>query len=241
MAINEHYVIEKNREKTNIVQATCLSYEFLHDLRQLLEEKDKPKEGYIFTSRTINKGLKPIDTRRINEIIKALFEKTFSPERANKLQTRSLRSFYNGALLAVKPALNPEIKNLMMGHDRGGAKNNYSYNDETIKDAYIQAFEYLSINGLQSREDYKNLKEDMEKKFGQLTIEAMKEKEEHKKENEEQNKKIEQLFSFIEKGVHILPHKPDEVARFVTQETWDSVQSIKDEELRKKAIESLKS
>jgi integrase len=198
MAINEHYVIEKGREKTNTVQATCLSYEFLHDLRALLAESGNPSQGYIFTSKTVNKGLEPIDTRRINEIIKGLFVKTFREEkvkgteklRANELQTRSLRSFYNGAILGVRPALAQEIKDLLMGHDRGGARNNYQYNDETIREAYIMAFEFLSINGLQSREDLKNLKEDMEKKFGQLTLENLKTKDEHKQELERLNNKI---------------------------------------------------
>jgi hypothetical protein len=176
MAINEHYVIEKKREKSNHIQATCLSYEFLHDLRALLQERGNPSQGYIFTSRTVNKGLEPIDTRRINEIIKGLFVKTFGEEKAKEFQTRSLRSFYNGALLAVKPHLAPEIKDLMMGHDRGGARNNYQYNDETIKEAYVSAFEYLSINGLQSREDIKSMKKEFYEKFGnqQEQIEDMK-------------------------------------------------------------------
>lgn len=178
MPINEHYVIEKKRDKSVIVQATCLSYEFLHDLRALLAESGNPSQGYIFTSKTVNKGLEPIDTRRINEIIKALIEKTFkdNPEKAKKLQTRSLRSFYNGAILGVKPALAQEIKDLLMGHDRGGARNNYQYNDETIKEAYISAFENLSINGLQSREDLKQQKQEYTSMIGKqaLEIENMK-------------------------------------------------------------------
>jgi integrase len=159
MPINEHYVIEKRRNKSNHVQATCLSYEFLHDLRQLLSESGNPTQGYIFTSKTVNQGLKPIDTRRINEIIKDLYIKTFGIDKAKLYQTRTLRSFYNGALLAVKPSINCEIKDLMMGHDRQGARNNYQYNDETIKDAYISAFDNLSINGLQSRNDLVAIKE----------------------------------------------------------------------------------
>ena len=50
MPQTEHYFIEKPREKTNEVQATCLSYEFLHDLRAMLSEKGNPTEGYIFVS-----------------------------------------------------------------------------------------------------------------------------------------------------------------------------------------------
>jgi hypothetical protein len=182
MAINENYVIEKKREKSNHIQATCLSYEFLHDLRALLEERGKPTQGYIFTSRTVNKGLEPIDTRRINEIIKGLFVKTFGEEKAKDYQTRTLRSFYNSALLSVKPHLAPEIKDLMMGHDRGGARNNYTYNDETIKEAYIQAFEFLSINGLQSREDLKQQKQEYTSMIGKQALEMEHMKEEFERE-----------------------------------------------------------
>ena len=48
----EHYFIEKPREKSGEIQATCLSYEFRHDLEAMLSEKGFPKEGYIFTSQT---------------------------------------------------------------------------------------------------------------------------------------------------------------------------------------------
>jgi integrase len=197
MPINEHYVIEKPREKSNHVQATCLSYEFLHDLRQLLEEKGKPTDGYIFTSRTVNKGLKPIDTRRINEIIKGLYEKTFGIEKANEYQTRTLRSFYNSALLRAK--IQPqEVKDLLMGHDREGARANYSYDDETIKQAYIQAFEFLSINGLQSREDLQKIKADMQALIGNQQIEIEQQKEsmqELKAANSQQSAELEVMQS----------------------------------------------
>jgi hypothetical protein len=164
MAVNEHYVIEKPRDKTNHVQATCLSYEFLHDLRELLAERGNPKEGYIFTSQTKNKGIENIDVRRINEAMKDLAEKTFGAEseKAKQFQTRMLRSFYNSALLRAK--IQPqEIKDLMMGHEREGARANYSYDDETIREAYISAFEFLSINGIQSRQDLQTIKQEMRK------------------------------------------------------------------------------
>ena len=165
MPINEHYVIEKPREKTNHIQATCLSYEFLHDLRDLLAERGNPTSGFIFTSQTKEKGIANIGVRRINESMKALFEKTFGEEKAKEFQTKALRSFYNSALLRAK--IQPqEVKDLMMGHDREGARANYSYDSETIREAYIMAFEHLSINGLQSREDLKNIKAEFHETIG---------------------------------------------------------------------------
>ena len=70
MPQTEHYFIEKPREKTGEMQATCLSYEFLHDLRALLAESKNPTECYLFMSQTKDTGGKPLDTRRINEAMK---------------------------------------------------------------------------------------------------------------------------------------------------------------------------
>jgi hypothetical protein len=163
MPQTEHYFIEKPREKTGIIQATCLSYEFLHDLRAMMEENGNPTSGPIFTSQTKGKGER-IETRRINEAMKTLAEKAFGKEKAKEFKTKALRSFYNSALL--RAGIQAEIKDLMMGHGRKGARKHYDYDAETIKEAYTQAFEHLSINGIQSREDIAKLREDMERTIG---------------------------------------------------------------------------
>ena len=195
----EHYVIEKPREKTNSIQATCLSYEFLHDLRDLLAERGNPKEGFIFTSQTKEKGIANIGIRRINESMKALAEKTFGTEKAKEFHTKALRSFYNSALLRAK--IQPqEVKDLMMGHLRIGARANYSYDSETIKEAYLSAFEYLSINGIQSREDLANLKENMNKLIGSQQVQI-----------ETQKKELSELKKSIDGIYHILQTYPTEL------------------------------
>jgi integrase/uncharacterized coiled-coil protein SlyX len=182
MAVNEHYVIEKPRDKSNHVQATCLSYEFLHDLRDLLMERGNPTNGYIFTSQTKEKGIANIDVRRINESMKALFAKTFGEEKGAEFETRSLRSFYNSALLRAK--IQPqEVKGLLMGHSRGGARDNYNYDDETIREAYISAFEYLSINGIQSREDLAKIKADLNAIIGKQQVQIEQQKDSMKELN----------------------------------------------------------
>jgi hypothetical protein len=151
----DHYFIEKPREKTGEVQATCLSYEFLHDLRAMLSEKGNPETGYIFVSQTKHTE-EPLDTRRINEAMKTLAERTFGKEKAKEFKTKALRSFYNSALL--RSGIRQEVKDLMMGHSRAGARGHYDYDEYTIKEAYTRAFEHLSINGIQSREDLVQLK-----------------------------------------------------------------------------------
>lgn len=155
MAETEHYFIEKPREKTNIIQATCISYEALHDIRAMLSERGSPKEGFLFVSQTKAKG-SPIETRRINEAMKTLAERTFGIEKAKEFQTKALRSFYNSALLRAR--IQPqELKDVMLGHKRLGARGHYAYDEYTIKEAYTMAFEHLTVNGIQTREDVHKL------------------------------------------------------------------------------------
>ena len=167
MPQTEHYFIEKPREKTGEMQATCLSYEFLHDLRAMLAEGGNPTEGYIFTSQTKNTHGNPLDTRRINEAIKSLAVQTFGKEKGTQFKTKALRSFYNSALL--RSGIKQEIKDLMMGHARMGARGHYDYDAYTIKEAYAKAFEHLSINGIQSREDLAELRNRADAQSRELT------------------------------------------------------------------------
>ena len=89
--------------------------------------------------------------------MKGLAEKTFGAEKAKKLKTKALRSFYNNALLRAD--IKSEVKDLMMGHARQSVRKHYDYDDVTIKEAYSRAFEYLSVNGLQVRKDIKRVME----------------------------------------------------------------------------------
>ena len=42
-----------------------------------------------------------------------------------------------------------EVKDIMMGHMRLGARGHYGYDEQTIIEAYTKAFEFMSINGMQ--------------------------------------------------------------------------------------------
>src|SRR3990170_2544937 len=150
----EHYFIEKPREKSGEIQATCLSYEAVHDIKAMLLERGNPAEGYLFVSTTKGKGDR-LEVRTINTAMKGLAEKTFGAEKAKDFKTKALRSFYNSALLRAE--IQGEVKDLMMGHARQSARKHYDYDEVTIKEAYARAFEYLSINGLQVRADLKKV------------------------------------------------------------------------------------
>jgi hypothetical protein len=158
----EHLFFEKRREKTGEMQATCLSAEALHDIHAMLEERGNPEEGWLFNVQTRESG-KQLEVRAINSAMKTLAERTFKddPEKARGFKTKQLRSFYNSALLraGVQPQ---EIKDLMFGHQRRGARGHYDYDEETILMNYKRAFEHLGINGIQTRSDVAKLKAEFE-------------------------------------------------------------------------------
>lgn len=189
----EHYFIEKPREKTGEIQATCLSYEAIHDIRAMLQERGNPQNGFLFVSQTKGKG-EQLEVRSIHDAMKALAEKAFTPEKAKEFQTKSLRSFYNSALLraGVQPQ---EVKDLMFGHARQSARKHYDYDEQTIKENYAKVFEYLSINGLQTRTDIAKLKEEFTATKGQLADMIAKQQ----KKNEQLESKNDQLEADLNK------------------------------------------
>ena len=192
----EHYFIEKPREKTGETQATCLSYEAMHDIKAMLKERGNPQESYLFVSTTKGKDDK-LEVRSINTAMKNLAEKTFGAEKAKEFKTKTLRSFYNSALLRanIQPQ---EVKDLMFGHGRKGARGHYDYDEFTIREAYTHAFEHLSINGLQTRTDIAKLKEDFDKVKIQLASTIA-----------EQNKKLAFLDKYIGSVNELIEDKAD--------------------------------
>jgi hypothetical protein len=121
----------------------------------MLQERGNPQSGFLFVSQTKGKG-EQLEVRSINEAMKALAQKSFDKEKAQEFKTKTLRSFYNSALLhaGISPQ---ELKDLMFGHGRKGARGHYDYDEQTIKEAYQRVFEHLSINGLQVRADLKKV------------------------------------------------------------------------------------
>jgi hypothetical protein len=241
----EHFFIEKNREKTHETQATCFSYEAVHDIKAMLQERvelakdmrsrtdltakqkaaidkvDLTTGGYLFISTTKNLG-DQLDTRGIADAMKALAVKAFGrdSEKAKEFQTKMLRSFYNSALLRanIQPQ---ELKDLMMGHQRRGARKKYAYDDLTVKEAYTKAFEYLSINGLQTRTDVIKLKEDLSKAKVEFADMMAAQKAKFEKE-------ISDVHKFVEKNLNPVLDLFNEIA--VTEEGKALLKKIQEEE-----------
>ena len=159
IAEGEHLFFEKRREKTGEMQATCLSAEALHDIKAELEERGSPKEGWLFVGQTKSKNSQ-LEVRTINDAMKSLAEKTFGKDKAKEFKTKALRSFYNSALLRAD--IKTEVKDLLMGHARLGARGHYDYDEDTIIENYKKVFEYLGVNGILIRTDVAKLKAELD-------------------------------------------------------------------------------
>jgi integrase len=153
----EHVFFMKYREKSTILTATCLSFEVVHDLREMLAERGNPKEGYLFISQTKGKSEeKPITVHGIQTSLKKLVAKVFGTEKAKEFETRHLRDSYHSAL--VSAGIEGKIGLAMMGHNIVGSEGKYAIDREDVKKAYERLFPHVSINGLQSRHDIAVLK-----------------------------------------------------------------------------------
>jgi uncharacterized coiled-coil protein SlyX len=204
MPQTEHYFIEKPREKTNVVQATCISYEALHDVRAMLAERQNPESGFLFICGTFKKG-EQLTTRSVNEAMKDLALKTFGAEKAKQFKTKTLRSFYNSALL--RSGIKQEIKDVMMGHKRLGARGHYAYDEYTIKDAYSEAFQHLTINGLQSREDLAELRNAFNTTKAQLAELITEQKKQIEQQNDKMSTLAEMLMMFASENPNLSEEK----------------------------------
>lgn len=193
----------------------------MHDLKAMLQERGNPRTGFLFVSQTKGKG-EQLEVRSINEAMKALAQKSFDKEKAQEFKTKSLRSFYNSALLhaGISPQ---EVKDLMFGHGRKGARGHYDYDDMTIKEAYQRVFEHLSINGLQTRMDVKKVMDALkgvedtnllfQSQLHKLQDDLTKQKgiaEAVSKENEDMKKQIEPVIRFIESFKY-----PEQLQQFI--------------------------
>jgi site-specific recombinase XerD len=132
--------IGKLREKSNVLQQTCLSHEALDEIKIMLQSRGFPTEGYLFVSFRDEK----LGVRFINDAMKNIVEKAFN-RKVKKWKTKNLRDSYKNALVRAK--LSQEVVDAMFGHKRRGAKANYQLTEETIKAMYAEAFKFLTING----------------------------------------------------------------------------------------------
>ena len=236
----EHYFLEKPREKTGQVQATCLSFECVHDLKALLQERNNPTEGFLFESNTRNTA-KHLKVRSVHEAIQNLAEKVF-PEKIGEFKTKSLRSAYNSALL--RASIQTEIKSIMMGHKRTGSREFYAYDKVTIEENYAKVFQYLTINGIQSKKDIEELRKTQyvqAKTIAQFVEENQKQKEQIDGLTNSY-KKLENMVAQIASGKFpVYVTKPNDSKVVIVKAETTTKQEIVKKMLQKKTKEPKKS
>jgi site-specific recombinase XerD len=159
-----HYQISLYRDKTDVLQRTCISEECVHDIKELLKEREN--RGQLKTDKNgktplfISQKGERLTVRFINDAIKEMVGKTYGEEKSAEFKTKSLRDAYNDALL--KANLTQEIKDTLFGHKREGAREKYAISQDTILDAYDKAFQFLSVNhGTQARKDIETVRDQM--------------------------------------------------------------------------------
>jgi len=190
-----HYPITMYREKTNVLQRTCISEEAVHDIKAMLEERGNPTHGALFISQ---KGQR-LTTRFINDAVKTMVTKTYGAEQAEKFKTKSLRDAYNDALLRAN--LTQEVKDTLFGHKRKGAKDRYAISQATVIDAYNKAFQYLSVNhGTQARKDIEVMRSEMVK-TSQLIVKMSEEMLRLREENKEAKAENDALRTIVLKTI----------------------------------------
>ena len=151
-----HYPITLHREKTDLIQKTCISEEAVHDIKSMLRERGNPTSGSLFISQ---KGTR-LDSRFINEIIKSMVTKTYGEDESKKFKTKSLRDAYNDAV--QKASLTKEVKDTLLGQKRVTVKEKQAISQVIITESYDKAFKYLTVNhGTQARKDIERLEDDL--------------------------------------------------------------------------------
>jgi site-specific recombinase XerD len=159
-----HYFIALYREKTNVLQRTCLSEECVHDIKEMLNEREHAglltPDANGRTPLFVSQKGERLTVRFINEAVKGMVEKTYGKEKAAEFKTKSLRDAYNDALLRAN--LTQEVKDTLFGHKREGAREHYAISQATVLDAYDKAFQFLSVNhGTQARKDIETIRDQM--------------------------------------------------------------------------------
>ncbi len=179
---------KRRREKTNQWQQTMISREALEEIRIMLQSRGFPKEGYLFVSFRDQQ----LGVRGINDMLKGVVEKGFNGK-AKLWKTKHLRDAFMNGLHQGK--VTQEIKDVMVGHKRQGARNDYAITELTVKTAYESAFKFLTINGYGSQS---RKLEELDNKFT-AQLKAMSETiTELRTEKEQQNKRIGEVAQKLE-------------------------------------------
>jgi site-specific recombinase XerD len=128
--------IQGYREKTDIPFQTCIGEDACIYIKRMLKNRGNPTSGALFLS---HKG-KRLTPRFVNEALNELAEKVGIKD----FEVKHLRDMYNDAIARAK--LSKKVEDRLMGHELGGARGSYWLSPTTIREAYLEAYQYLTIN-----------------------------------------------------------------------------------------------
>ena len=156
--VRDFVFVENVRQKTKALHLIILSPDVLTALKAEWLAQGKPSAGYVFKGQVAGTSLKAqsIPRRFRDYAIKALGEM-----RGSKMQFKDLRQSFNEAILDAQ--VQPEVKDVLLGHLRKGSKASYSISSASVSKIYQdKIFSKLAVNGWllkQQADGYPELKQ----------------------------------------------------------------------------------
>ena len=129
---------EYTRQKTDITALTALNPELLFTYKTVMLRRGWPEEGWVFESSGENRLQQRYIRQRLGVIAEKAGVEDFDP--------KDLRDAFNEALLDVE-GMKQEIKDMLFGHKRGGARGHYSVSEDTIVKNYKMVFDKVKLDG----------------------------------------------------------------------------------------------
>lgn len=184
-----HYPITMYREKTNVLQRTCLSEEAVHDIKEMLKERENSgqlKPEKIEVDDIDEKTGKPVIDDKTGKPKKKIIDgrtPLFISQKGERLTVRFINDTIKGMVektygkeqaekfktkslrdayndSLLRANLTQEVKDTLFGHKREGAREKYAIGQATIIDAYNKAFQFMSVNhGTQARKDIETMRD----------------------------------------------------------------------------------
>ena len=137
--INEFYYLEHMRSKTGVEHIVVCGPDLLYCLKSMWIAQGRPKDGYLFVSKTGQQ----LEARYLNNRFKEFAEKVI-PDMETTFT--DLRDCYNAVLKSVR-GISQEHRDLLFGHSRGGARVSYKFDLDRVIEDYKTIYGNLTVNG----------------------------------------------------------------------------------------------
>lgn len=133
---NPPVYFEGYREKTSVGFQTCIGEDAAIAIKKYLILRNNPTDGALFLSRT-GERLTP---RFLRESLEPAVRKVI-PE----FQVKDLRDIFHDAI--ERADISQNTRDRLFGHEIGTSTKAYEFSPITIKEAYLKAYPFLTVNG----------------------------------------------------------------------------------------------